>query len=301
MVFAFAPIKGARLAQMRLGVLAVIAVTQVFFAASIFFTNPAKNLGILRRTPVRPISWAFTLDQAVKDEIGLAKNGIYHHWTVWGQPYWAFMAFHPEIRQFRSARPESVMAPRSEDDALLKEMEYSRHFLTPQPASPTLHVYAFPQIPVYGQAVPIRISDMASPGLTWIGNLTFAFGPEWVFAAGNGVETRFPGRGNYIVMPYEVVNSGTTGEPIVRIVPRIYGLGSNEILKFRFEVKVDGKLVSGTDWLALPAARLPAPDLKPDNGVLTVYVRNDNAGGKIYSASVVLQSTKPLELAPGIQ
>src|SRR5207302_10866260 len=42
MVFAFAPIKGMHLAQLRLSVLAAVAATHAFFADSILYTSPAK-------------------------------------------------------------------------------------------------------------------------------------------------------------------------------------------------------------------------------------------------------------------
>jgi hypothetical protein len=208
------------------------------------------------------------------------------------------MAFHPEILHFLASRPDPVVVPAGEaNDSVSKEMIYSRYFLTPQSDSPALHVYSFPQFPAYGHAVPIRIPDKVSPGLTWIGDLMFALGPEWVFAAGNGVETRFPGRDKYIVLPYqELSNYGRTLEPIIRITPSIYGLGPKDDLKFRFEVRIDEKVVSGSDWQAAPEANLATPGIKPGNAVLTMYVRNDNAGGAVYSTEAILQSTKPLAL-----
>ena len=296
MVFAFAPIKRVRLAQLRLVMLAAVAATQVFFAASILYTSPAKSLTVLSRTPVQPASRGFTVDQSVTDEVGMARSGVYHHSIAWGQPYWAFMAFHPEVKHFLASRSNSTAAQSGEASNPAADP------LAPQEGSPALHVYSFPQFPAYGHAVPIRIPDMASPGLTWIGDLMFALGPEWAFAAGNGVETRFPGRDKYVVVPYEELsNFGRTAEPIIRISPLIYGLGAEDDLKFRFEVRIDGKIVSSSDWQAAPAADLVTPGLKPGGGVLTVYVRNDNASGSIYSANVVLQSTKPLELKQSAQ
>jgi hypothetical protein len=125
----------------------------------------------------------------------------------------------------------------------------------------------------------------------------FALGPEWVFAAGSEVPSRFPGRDKYVVLPYEELsNYGRNAEPVIRISPRIFGLGSKDDLKFRFTVEIEGKIVSSSDWQAVPEVELATPGLKPGGGILTVYVRNDNAGGKIYSTSIVLQNTKPLEL-----
>ena len=47
-----------------------------------------------------------------------------------------------------------------------------------------------------------------------------------------------------------------------------------------------------------PKRRSRPPGIKPGNAVLTMYVRNDNVGGKIYSTEVILQSTKPLLALP---
>src|SRR4029078_9228694 len=134
----------------------------------ILYQRPPKNRARLADTPVLPSSRGFTVDQTVTNEIGMAKGGVYHHSIAWGQPYWAFMAYHPEVKHFLASQSNAMAG------------------------TAALQVYSFPQFPAYGHAVPIRIPDKASAGLTWIGNLLFALGPEWVFAAGNGVETRFP-------------------------------------------------------------------------------------------------------------
>jgi hypothetical protein len=270
MVFAFAPIKAVRLARLRLVFLAAVAATHAFFAASILYTSPAKNLVALAHTPVLPSSRGFTVDPSVTEEVGNATGGVVHHAIAWGQPYWAFMAYRPDVRHFLASQPNRVTNPRA------------------------LQVYTFPQWPVYGRAVPLRIPDKMSPGLTWIGDLLFALGPEWVFAEGNGVATRFPGRDKYIILRYqELSNFGRIAEPVVRIAQPIYGLESTDDLKFRFEIKIDGAIVSSSDWQAIPDASLTTPGIKPGNAVLTVYVRNDRAGGTEYSTEVILQSTKP--------
>ena len=85
--------------------------------------------------------------------------------------------------------------------------------------------------------------------------------------------------------------------PIIRVTPPVYGLASKDDLKFRFEVRVDGKIVSSSDWQGVPEANLSTAGMKPGNAVLTMYARNDNAGGTVYSTDAILQSTKPLPLA----
>jgi hypothetical protein len=298
MVYAFAPIRRAWLAHVRLAVLAAVAATQAFFAADILLTSPAKNLVALRHAPTLPSSRGFAVDPAVTDEVGRASEGVVHYSIAWGQPYWAFMAYHPEIRHFLISRPTPIPTPPGEaNDATSVALRYSRYFLTPLAGAPALHVYSFPQIPAYGHAMALRIPDKAAPGLTWIGDILFALGPEWVFAAGNGVESRFPGRDKYIVVPYnELSDFGRNAEPIVRIEPNIYGLGGKDDLKFRFELRIDGKIVSSSDWQAVPRVDLATPGIKPGNGMLTMYVRNDNAGGEVYSTAIALQSTKPTSL-----
>jgi len=252
----------------------------------------------LSRAPQWPVSRGFLVDPAVKDEVGRAKDGIYDHTITWGQPHWAFMAYHPEILQFLSRNPMPIPVPAgAPDDAVSLTLRHSRYVLMPRPGEPYLHIYSFRQIPAYGHAVPIHIPDKATAGLTWVGNLLFALGPEWVFAAGNGVETRFPGRDRYIVLPFdELSDSGRNAEPVIRFSSVMYGLGVEDDLKFRFEMKIDGKVVASTAWQPTPDAALNTVGLKPGNGVLTVFVRNDNAGGTVYSTDVILQSTAPVAL-----
>jgi len=270
MVFAFAPIKRARLGQLRLAMLAAVAATHAFFAADIIYTSPAKNLVSLYYALTQPSSRGLTVDQSVTDEVGMAKSGVYHHSIAWGQPFWAFMAYRPDIKHFLTSR------------------------LDPTADSPELHVYSFPQYPVFGHAVPLRIPDKASPGLTLIGNLLFSLGPEWAFAAGNGVEKRFPGRDKYVILRYqELSNFGRIAEPVIRIIEPIYGLNREDDLKFRFEIKIDGKIVSSSDWQAVPDASLTTPGIRPGNAVLAVHVRNDRAGGTMYSSEAFLQSIQP--------
>jgi Methyltransferase domain len=116
--------------------------------------------------------------------------------------------------------------------------------------------------------------------LTWIGDLVFAFGPEWAFAAGNRVETRFPGRDKYIVVPYqELSNFGRNAEPIIRITPSIYGLGREDDLKFKFEVKIDGKIVSSSDWRAVPAADVHCGGMAASRSVALIVTAPFFVGG----------------------
>src|SRR5712671_2675619 len=298
LVYAFAPVHRPRLDRARWALLGFVGAAHCFFAIDLLLTSSPQNLIVLSRAAHWPISRGFLIDPAVQDEIGRAKAGVYDHAIAWGQRHWVFMAYHPEIPQFLSRNPDPIPVPAgAPDDPTSVTLRYSRYVAMPRAGERHLHVYSFVQVPAYGNAVPVHIPDKATPGLTWIGDILFALGPEWVFAAGNGVETRFPGRDKYIVLTFaELSEFGRIAEPIVRFSSVVYGLGVEDDLKFRFEMKIDANLVASTDWKATPDADLKTVGVRPGNGVLTVFVRNDNSGGTVYSTVVTLPSTTPLLL-----
>lgn len=300
-VYAFAPIRRVRLDQVRWLILAFVAVTHCYFAASVLFTSLPRNLRVLHRSASWPASPGFAVDPSVEDEIGRAKAGVFDHSIAWEQPHWIYMAYHPEILQFMARIPNPIPVPAdAPTDPASIALRFSRYVAMPLAVEPYLHVYSFPQIPAYGNAVPVRIPDKASPGLTLIGNVLFALGPEWIFAAGNNVEQRHPNEDKFVVLGFSVKsNFGHDPQPVVRFTPTIYGLGPKDDLKFRFEVRVNGDLKSSTVWQSTPEAQLNAMELKGNSSVLMVYVRNDNAGGTVYSTQLDPLSTKPLVLSSG--
>ena len=210
------------------------------------------------------------------------------------------MFANPGIRQFLASDPDPIPVPGdAPQDAASLELRYSRYVLMPTPDDPHLHLFIFPQSPAYSHVAAIRIPDKASAGLTWIGDIQFALEPEWVFAAGNRVEMRHSGRDKYIVLPFqEFTDFGRNSEPKIRIPPIVYGLGEHDDLKFRFELKIDGKVTASSDWQQAPSVDLATPGLKPGNAVLTAFVRNDNAGGTVYSIRYRSGSTSPIRLLP---
>ena len=296
MIFAFAPVQSLRFDRMRWALLAFVAATHCFFALDILATSSPRNLFALMRTPHWPVSRGFSIEDSVLQEIAGSNGGLYNRSIAWGQPFWATMFANPQVRQFLASNPDPVPVPQdAPSDAASLELRYSRYVLMPKPDDANLHLFMFPQAPAYGNVVAIRIPDNASAGLTWIGDIQFAFGPEWVFAAGNHVETRHPGRDKYMVLP---IQEFSDPEPKIKIPPIVYGLGERDDLKFRFEMKIDGKVTASSDWQQVPNADLATPGLKSDNGVLTVFVRNDNAGGTVYSTDIVVHSTSPILLSP---
>ena len=306
LVYAFAPIASRKLDLARWVLLGIVVATHAFFAADIFLTSSPRNMITLARAAKAsglPTSRGFALDRSVQEEIERAQAGVFHRTIAWGQPYWAFMAYAPGVRHFFVSRRSSAQQQVPDADEATAILRISREGLMPKAGETGLFVYSFPKQPAWGRTA-IRIPDKASAGLTWTGDLNFALGPEWVFAVGNGVEARFPNRDRYIVLTFnEVSDFGHDPKPILNIDPLVYGLGINDDLRFKYELRIDGRTVDRTEWSRLPSARLGTTGLKDDNGVLTISVRNDNAGGTVTSIDVALRSRAvPAEIgseAPG--
>ncbi|MEI6986978.1 MAG: hypothetical protein WCK65_12715 [Rhodospirillaceae bacterium] len=290
LVHAFGPIANQRLSTLRWGVLGLLAATHCVFAANILSSNSSRALYFLYKAPKFPISRAFQVDPEIYVELGLAKEGVTDHTIVWGQPHWVFMMKHPEIQHRLASYPDN---PQAYSDMI----EFSRQLMLPTSGKFGLHLFPLRQFPAYG-FVPLQISHKSSPGMTLVGNFTFGFGPEWLFAAGNGVEKRHPERSGYIAVSFnEIMTFGRDLKPVLEVAPYLYGLGPQDRLEFRYSLKIDGREVDHTDWQPSPAAHINSTGLTATNGVLLIEVHNLNSGDTINSVDVPLRSYQPLPLS----
>jgi hypothetical protein len=295
LVFAFAPLHRRGLDRARWIVLALVAATHCFFTGSIFLSSSPRNLILLMRAPEWPASRGASVDASVEDEISRSPAGIVNRSISWGQPFWATMMHHPEIPQFL-ADPRTTWqgsANATMNPAPFQLRPNSSGIMSGD-GDRMLRLFLFPQSPVYGQVLAVRVPDMVSSGLTWIGDAAFSFGPEWVFAAGNDVARRHPGRDKFILVKYfEQQDTGSI--PVLRMSPEIFGFGEKDDLSFRMQMKIDGKVTQGTEWMRVPRFDLPMPG--PDQGaVLTLFVRNEKGGGTVYSTDVALRGIEPVQL-----
>jgi len=297
LVYAFGPIARPRLSRLRWWLLSFIAMSHFVLACVGLYTSSGRNLVTLRRAVTWPASPGFALDPAVIAETKAAKAGVVTYSIAWGQPYWPFMAYNPRVPQFMAEYPANPVVPAdAPTDAVSIAMRFSRYVLMPKLQDRRLHIYTFPQFPAWGRAAPIRVADRTTSGLTLIGNIGFALGPEWVFAAGNGVASRFPDQDKYIVQRFEELsNFGHATEAVISLSSVVYGLEHGDEFSFRYELAIDNVLVQATEWDRLPKQEIKAPGLKQDNGVLTFFVRNDKTGS-VYSRAMPLRSTKALSL-----
>lgn len=296
LIFAFAPVQNRSLDRLRWSVLAFVAAAHCFFSIDIFLTSSPRNLFALRHATHWPLSRGFSVDDAVLREIATSKEGAYNRSIAWEQPFWVTMFNNPLIPQYLASNPNPIPVPAgAPNDPFSLQLRYSRYVLMPKPGDRHLYLFMFPQAPSHGRTVAVRVPDKASAGLTWIGDIGFALGPEWVFAAGNGVESRHPGRDKYLLVPYQELEGEAAGR-IIRIPPIVYGLGEADALQFRFEVKIDGKVSASSDWQLVPSVDLAVPADRHGTVVLTVFVRNDATGSSIYSTDAELESTRPIVL-----
>jgi hypothetical protein len=295
-VFAFAAVGSRRWSAARWAAVAFVAATHLVTAYNIMTVNTSRSVMAALTTDSKfPLTPGFRLDASVKKELALATSGITSHSIYWGQPHWLFMAFNPSVPQFiRSGNIpfKGIDLP----DAGDRDIAYSREVLMPFVKDDTLHIYPIRQLPALG-SIPVRITGKPSPGLTLIGDLLFAMGPEWVFAVGNGVERRHPGRSGYIVINFsEAGVFGRDLKPIIQVSPRLYGLGREDSLEFRYAVKIDDTVIDQTEWSRSPAATLSTAGLSSTNGIMTIEVRNMTNNQSIDSVDVPLRSGKSLRL-----
>lgn len=297
--FAFAPIRSRIWSNLRWLALVLVAISHLMTAYNVMFSNTGRSAtgfaaAFVRSLPI-PISVGFLVEESVKVELARPKAAITHHTINWGQPNWAFMAFNPSVPSLLQNGNAAYPGSDAADDRE-RFLALSRSLHMPGVDDRTLHVYPIRKFPAYGN-IPLRITGKASPGLTWIGNLQFVLGPEWVFAAGDGVETRHPGRDNYIVFSfYEVSSFGHDAKPIIQVSPQLYGLGARDQLEFRYVVTINGVEIDRTDWSFSPMATLKTDGLTATNGVLRIEVRNKARDNAIDSIDVALRSVMPPEL-----
>jgi hypothetical protein len=296
--FTLGPIASAFWSRLRWVAIILIGITYVSLTVSVMMLNTSRSLSATLSGKFRlPRSVAFIVDPSVTDELFLAKAGITNHTIDWGQPNWVFMAFNPQIPQKLQSTGLPYLGSEAADPDD-RALAFSREVRMPKAGDPTLHIYPIRQFPAFSHAA-IKISRKSTVGLTKIGQLTFALGPEWVFAAGNGVETRHPDATGYLVFTFNEVSSfGHDPKPFLVVEPIVLGLDADDNLSFRLTLKVDGAEVDQTDWAKTPRARLSTVGMNADNGVLTIQVRNIKANGHIDSTDVSLRSAKSPVPAP---
>lgn len=176
-----------------------------------------------------PYDWEL-MDQNIIDEIKVARK-IRIVFTHWGLSYFGFMRHNPHAFYYG---PHEQVADLSE----------------------SLVLFTAPSAEHWGN-IPLEIPHKSRPGLTYIGRMR-GWGPEGVFAAGNGVEARWPDRNRYVL--FSVLKAkGKTGYEI-NFSSGVSGLNADEGLQFRYEIRHNDRLLEARDWETQPGWRVAVPE-----------------------------------------
>jgi hypothetical protein len=270
-VLAFAFVRtGSGTHAFRLALLAFTIATHLVLDLNVLRFNISRNVPTALLAPGWPVNPP-DVDRAVVDIIR-ANGGV------------RFMANHWEIAYWK------LIAP-------YKEGAYSvASGHTPDPGH--LNLYSVQKLPAYNY-VPVRVPWKRSPGLTLIGSYSSAYGPEWAFGFGRGIERGAPERSGYIVLEVsEATNYGQEMAATLDVQPWAWGLAPDgDGLQFRYVLKTaGGEAVS--DWADGPARKLPKPGSLA-GATLVVEVRSKDGAAPPVATEFPLGSTKPFELPGG--
>jgi hypothetical protein len=270
LAFAFVRIRPGA-AAIRLALLGFVVATHLVLDLNVLRFNLNRNLPAAVFAPGWPVNPP-AVDPAVVETIK-ANGGA------------RFMSNHWEIAYWK------LMAPYKEGNYAVG----SPHL--PDPKS--LNIYSVQKLPVFNY-VPIRIPEKRSPGLILIGSYSSAYGPEWAFATGRGLERSVPDRAGYIVLELaEATNYGQEVATTLDVQPWVWGLAPDgDALQFRYVLKAASGEEVVSEW-ADGAARKIAKPGSLAGSILVVAAREKGSGKAPVVTEFPVGSTRPLELPGG--
>jgi hypothetical protein len=270
-VLAFAFVRtGPGTPVVRTALLALTAATHLVLDLNVLRFNLSRNLPTALLAPGWPVNPP-DADRAVLDAIR-ANGGarfMANHWEI---AYWNLIAPYKEGTY-------SVASPHNPDPG-------------------QLNIYSIQKLPVYNY-VPVRVPQKRSPGLTLLGSYSSAYGPEWAFGFGRGIERAAPERSGYIVLELaEATNHGQTAAATLDVQPWVWGLAPDgDALQFRYVLRAANGEETVSDWADGPARKLPKPGSLA-GATLVVAVRKKDGAFPPVGTEFPVGSTTPLGL-PG--
>lgn len=225
MVFVFTKVP-PRLNWVRWGLITVVVLTHLAINANVFVNNVFRGLRDLVLAENVPLDWLQYETPAV-EEIRRARDIqiVSMHTLTY---YFSFMHWNPYARYYSP---------------------YKQPDLPPAKLKGLLQITSIPGEFMYG-FIPIRIPDKPTPGMTYLGDIR-GVDHEAVFAAGNGVETRWPDRARYIIFHVDIdpVANGYA----ISLSKIIAGLAAEDHLEFDYKIKTaDGTLIYERPFNAEP-------------------------------------------------
>ncbi len=229
--FSFGPIRRALWNEIRWVAVAFVMLTNFIISFNLVMYSGFRALPDLFLARVWPYDWCLIEDRII-EEIRAADH-IRIIFTHEKMPYFAYMHWNPRATYYN---PYPV-----------KELPNHERILQILPIS-SMYEFGF---------MPLKIPGKLAPGVTYLGAVR-AIGREAIFAAGNGVEKRYPEESDYIV-PHVTVRLADKGFSI-SMDEAVSGLSKDDSLEFSYELTLKGETVAKRDWGRNPGFTATVPE-----------------------------------------
>lgn len=254
-VFAFARMGSLRRDKLRRLAIGFVALTNLVIAWNLVMFSGFRALPDLYYARSWPYDWLLT-EKPIINEIQNA-NRIRIAFTHEKMPYFGYMHWNPRAQYISPYQIAPEKTP-ANPDSILQLLPIS-----------SLSAYGY---------MPFKIENKQTLGLTYLGAVR-AIGREVIFAAGNGVERRFPEQSNYIV-------ARATLEPLPSGLQKLTydedmaGLNKGDHLTFEHSVQIGDKTVFTREAAPAPGftTLLPSYDPKRYAATITTIARNEADG-----------------------
>ncbi|HUY68537.1 MAG TPA: glycosyltransferase family 39 protein [Alphaproteobacteria bacterium] len=233
-VFVFARAPSVRFDRLRWAVIGFVMATSLVINANVFVNSVFRGFRELASSPTYPDDWLRFKKPAI-EEIRRASDiqVLALHTLTY---YFAFMHWNPYARYYSPYQTPNL--PPDRMAALLQITSVASEFK-----------FGF---------VPLWIPDKPTAGVTYLGEIRGA-DEEAVFARGNGIEKRWPGRSDFIL--FTLRDSPAGGHYVIGTQKDVMGAAPADELQYAYEIKApDGTVVYRRPWSADPAFSAPVPD-----------------------------------------
>lgn len=243
MIFALLRIKRAWLSIARWVLIGFVLLTHCVIDANTYLYNEFRNIPRLLQSKRVPYDWEL-MDQNIIDELKAAPK-IRIAFMHWGMSYFGFMQHNPHAFYYGPHEPVADLT----DTLVLFSAASAEH---------------------WGYA-PLYVPHKPNAGVTYLGRMR-GWGPEGVFAAGNGVEGRWPDRNRFIL--FSVKPLSDNGKFGLEFTDSAAGYNVVENLEFKYELKHGDDVLAVRDWSRELLWRVQVfADPMRSNDEITIQVR----------------------------
>ncbi len=204
----------------------VLFAAQLLLSANLLVFGGLRNIQfVFTRNPQREMH---PVDDSVVAALTAARN-IYIPATHWEVLYWNFMRFNPAAKY---ATGQILQTP-SPNTLMLVSMEPSINRANKAGENVTV------------ATLPARLPESSVPAFTYIGDANL----EHVFAQGDGVENRYPGRNRFVLLEITWRQNPVTGAILSSETACCKGVQPSDQVAFRyaFQSNATGQRM-GPDW-----------------------------------------------------